>query len=304
MLQNIWFWVFNAVVIVLLALDLFVFHRKAHVVSFKEAAGWSAFWVSLSLGFCGLVWHYMGPTKGVEFLTGYMIEYALSMDNIFVFVLIFSYFRVPPQLQHRVLFWGIIGALVMRAVMIFVGVAVVTRFHWTIYILGAFLLVTGIKLMLPGGDEVNLENNFVLRFFRKWFRISPDYDGSHFLTRVNGSLMLTPLALVLVVVETTDLVFAVDSIPAILGITQDSFIVYTSNICAILGLRSMYFMLARGVDHFAYLKYGLAAILSFVGIKMLLTDLFPIPIVVSLGVVFSLLVLSVVVSLVFKPKAG
>jgi len=302
MLQNIWFWVFNAVVIILLALDLFVFHRKAHVVSFKEAAGWSAFWVSLSLGFCGLVWYHMGHTKGVEFLTGYMIEYALSMDNIFVFVLIFSFFKVPPQLQHRVLFWGIIGALVMRAVMIFLGVAIVTRFHWTIYILGAFLVVTGIKLMLPGGDDVDLNNNFVLRLFRRWFRISPDYDGSHFLTRVHGKLMLTPLALVLVVIETTDLVFAVDSIPAILGITQDSFIVYTSNICAILGLRSMYFMLARGVDHFAYLKYGLAAILSFVGAKMLLTDLFPIPIVVSLGVVFSLLLLSVVASLLFKPK--
>ncbi|HWL52855.1 MAG TPA: TerC family protein [Chthoniobacteraceae bacterium] len=302
MLQNIWFWVFNAVVVVLLALDLFVFHRKAHVVSFKEAAGWSAFWVSLSLGFCGLVWYHLGHDKGVEFLTGYMIEYALSMDNIFVFVLIFSYFKVPPQLQHRVLFWGIIGALVMRAIMIFLGVAIVTRFHWTIYILGAFLVVTGIKLMLPGGDDVNLDNNVVLRLFRRWFRISPNYDGAHFLTRVHGKLMLTPLALVLVVVETTDLVFAVDSIPAILGITRDSFIVYTSNICAILGLRSMYFMLARGVDHFAYLKYGLAAILSFVGVKMLLTDLFPIPIVVSLSVVFSLLLLSVAVSLLFGPK--
>ncbi len=302
MLQNTWFWVFNAVVICLLLLDLFVFHRKAHVVSFKEAAGWSAFWVTLSLFFCGLVWHYLGPLKGKEFLTGYLIEYALSMDNIFVFVLIFSYFKVPAQYQHRVLFWGIVGALVMRATMIFVGVAVVTKFHWTIYVLGAFLLFTGIKMMLPGGGEVDLDNNIVLKLCRKWFRISPDYDGQKFITVVNGVRMFTPLALVLLVVETTDLVFAVDSIPAILGITKDSFIVYTSNICAILGLRSMYFMLARGVDHFTYLKYGLSAVLSFVGLKMMLTDLYKIPIEASLLTVFSLLAGSVAASLLWGKK--
>jgi len=303
MLANIWFWVFNAVVIFLLAMDLFVFHRKAHVVSFKEAAGWSAFWVSLSLTFCALVWYFLGKQKGVEFLTGYLIEYALSMDNIFVFVLIFSYFQVRPEHQHRVLFWGILGALVMRAIMIFVGVAMVTKFSWTIPILGLFLLVTGIKMVLPGSENVDLEKNFMLRLCRRWFRIAPQYHGTKFVVKLNGVWMLTPLALVLLVVETTDLIFAVDSIPAIIGITQDSFIVYTSNICAILGLRSMYFMLARGVDHFTYLKYGLSAVLSFVGVKMMLTWFhIHVPIAVSLGVVFSLLALSVLASLIWKKK--
>lgn len=303
MLANIWFWVFNAVVLFLLAMDLFVFHRKAHVVSFKEAAGWSAFWVSLSLIFCAVIGFTLGKPKGVEFLTGYLIEYALSMDNIFVFVLIFSYFQVKPEYQHRVLFWGIMGALVMRAVMIFAGVAMVTKFSWTIPILGLFLLVTGIKMVLPGSEEVDLDQNFMLRFCRRCFRVAPQYHGTRFLVKADGKWMLTPLALVLLVVETTDLIFAVDSIPAIIGITQDSFIVYTSNICAILGLRSMYFMLARGVDHFTYLKYGLSAVLSFVGVKMMLAwfDIH-VSIVLSLGVVFSLLVLSVLASLIWKKK--
>ena len=288
--------------LLLLALDLLVFHRKARQVSIREAAAWSAVWVCLSLTFSAVVWHWKGEIKGLEFLTGYVIEYALSADNLFVFVLIFAYFHVAPKQQHRVLFWGILGALVMRGTMIALGVQIVNRFSWTLYIFGLFLLVTGIKMLFSTEEIVDLEKNFVLRLCRRWLRITPEYHGSHFLVRQGGIWMMTPLALVLIVIETMDLIFAVDSIPAVFAVTRDPFIIYSSNVCAILGLRSLYFLLAHMVDRFAYVKYGLAAVLSFIGAKMLLGHLFEIPIGLSLAIVGCCLLASVLASLVFtKP---
>lgn len=301
---NPWFFAaFLAVVILLLAIDLGIFQRKAHDVSVREALVWSVVWVLLSVLFGSLVYVRFGPRSGLEFFTGYLIEYALSVDNIFVFVLIFSYFAVPSKLHHRVLFWGILGALIMRGAFIFAGTRLIEAFHWVLYIFGAFLVFTGIKILLQKGDsEVEPGRNPVLRLFRRIMPMTPSYVGGSFFLRTKGGILATPLALVLITVETTDLVFALDSIPAIFGVTTDWFIVFTSNICAILGLRSMYFLLAVVVDRFVYLSTGLGIVLSFIGVKMLLGDIYPIGIEASLLVVAVILSGSVVLSLLMPRR--
>ncbi|PYE53380.1 TerC family protein [Deinococcus yavapaiensis] len=295
----LWVWfAFIGGVLTMLALDLGVFNRKAHVISVKEAGIWTTVWVSLSLIFAAVIWNWLGPQKGVDWLTGYVVEYSLAVDNIFVFVLVFAAFGVPAQYRHRVLFWGVIGALLMRGAMILVGAQLIDRFHWILYFFGAFLVYAGIKMFKGGhGEEVDLEKNVAVRIARRFFKISPTYDGQKFFTVQNGVRMATPLFLVLLVVEFTDLIFAVDSIPAIFAITTDPFIVFTSNVMAILGLRSMYFLLAHVVDRFIYLKTGLAVILSFIGVKLLLIDVYKIPTSVSLAVIVTVLTLSVVTSL-------
>jgi tellurite resistance protein TerC len=295
---NLWFWIiFNAAVLCVLAIDLFAFQRKAHAPSMKESAIWTAVWVTLSLGFNALVWHWMGPAKALEFLTGYLIEYSLSVDNIFVFVLIFSYFAVPAAYQYRVLFWGILSALLLRGVMIGVGVAFVEAFHWALYFFGAFLLFTGAKMIFSKRKAVDIARNPLIRLVRRLLPVSDSYHGANFTIRRAGRRLLTPLAMVLIIVEATDILFAVDSIPAIFGITHDPFIVYTSNVCAILGLRSLYFLLARVVHKFVYLKPALAIILFFIGAKMLLADVYPIPTAASLGVVGLVLLIATGLSL-------
>jgi TerC family integral membrane protein len=297
-LGSIELWIgFNVFVLAMLALDLGVFHRQAHVVSPREAAVWSAVWVTLALAFGLGVWHWFGPEKGLEFLTGYLIEKSLSVDNIFVFVLIFGYFSVPEQYQHRVLFWGILGALVMRAGFIAAGAALLASFHWILYVFGAFLVLTGIKMALVPDRGLEPDRNPVVRLVRRLVPVSDRYHGQRFFVRANGVLTATPLFLVLVLVETTDLIFAVDSIPAIFAVTEDPFLVYTSNVFAILGLRSLYFLLSGMIRKFRYLKPALAAILIFVGVKMTIVDLYKIPVGASLGVVAALLAGAVVASL-------
>ncbi len=267
---TVWHWIaFICGVVLLLALDLGLFHRRAHTVKFKEALAWTAVWFSLAMLFAAGLHLLRGEKEALEFLTGYLIELSLSMDNVFVIALIFSYFAIPSRLQHRVLFWGILGALVMRGLMIGVGVALITLLHWVLYVLGAFLVYTGIK-MLFAHTEVAPEKNRVIRLVRRFYPVCPQLDGQNFLTHWNGKLALTPLALVLVMVETTDLVFAVDSIPAIFAVTTKPFIVFTSNVFAILGLRTLYFVLAGAIGYFRYLKYGLSVVLVFIGVKMLL----------------------------------
>jgi tellurite resistance protein TerC len=300
---TIWFWIgFNAFIILMLALDLGVFHRKAHEVGFKEAITWSAIWIGLALVFNLGIYYYFGKVRAVEFLTGYIVEKSLSVDNIFVFVLIFSAFAVPTVYQHRVLFWGIIGALIMRAIFIFAGVALINKFHWIIYVFGIFLLYTGVKIAIEKGTKINVENNRMLGLFRKYFPVTNNYHGGKFITRIEGKKYATPLMLVLILVETTDLIFAVDSIPAILAITDNPFIVYTSNVFAILGLRSLYFALAGILKYFHYLHYGLAAILVFVGIKMLISGYYKFDPFVSLGIIALILVVSILVSVLKPPK--
>jgi tellurite resistance protein TerC len=296
----VWVWfAFVGGVLAMLALDLGVFNRKAHVVSVKEAAIWTSVWVTLGLMFAGLVFAWQGQQKGLEWVTGYLIEYSLAVDNIFVFVLVFGAFAVPPQYRHRVLFWGVVGALVMRGAMIALGAELIDRFHWILYVFGGFLVLTGLRMLFSRkGDHADLEKNPAIRLARRVFPISRDYDGQKFFTVQNGVRMATPLFLVLVLIEFTDLVFAVDSIPAIFAITRDPFIVFTSNVMAILGLRSLYFLLADIVDRFVYLKIGLAVILSFIGVKLLLIDTFKMPTVFSLGVVVSVLAISVIASLI------
>ncbi len=294
----VWFWIaFHVGVFVVLAIDLVGFNRKAHAVTIKEATTWSIVWVLLSLSFNLLVWHLKGPAAALDFFTGYLIEYSLSVDNIFVFVLIFTYFQVRPKYQHRVLVWGIIGALVMRGLMIWLGVSLVERFHWILYVFGAFLLITGIRMLVSHGEEIDLESNFVLRMCRRSMRVTPEYHGEKFIVKQNGAWMLTPLALVLIVIDIMDLVFAVDSIPAVFAITQDQFIIYTSNICAILGLRSLYFVLAHVIDRFIYLKTGLALVLGFVGLKMISADFFHVPNWLSLVVIVSVLTVTIALSM-------
>jgi len=309
-MDQAWLWIgFNVFVLALLAVDLGVFHRTAHVVSIKEAAGWSIAWISLALVFNAGIYSFMGPQAGTEFLTGYLIEKALSVDNIFVFVLIFAYFQVPPKYQHRVLFWGIIGALFMRGGMIFAGAYLIKQFHWIIYVFGAFLVFTGIRMATQKEHDIEPESNPVVRLVRRFLPITGEYQGQSFFVRqrvgAGGALKLaaTPLFVVLMLVETTDLIFAVDSIPAIFAVTTDPFLVYTSNVFAILGLRSLYFLMAGVIHKFHFLKLGLSAVLVFVGIKMLLTDLYKVPIGVSLAVIALILVGSVVASLLF-PKAA
>ena len=300
---------FNVVVLAILALDLGVLHRRSEKVTLKQAAIWSTIWVVLSLSFAASIYLTMGKQRGLEFLTGYLIEYALSVDNIFVFVLIFTYFNVPEKYQHRVLFWGIIGALVLRGVMIVAGSALVTRFAWTLYIFGAFLVITGIRMALQKDEAAyNPERDPVLRLARKIIPVTTDYHGKKFFVRepqTGGGTRLaaTPLFIVLLIVDTTDVVFATDSIPAIFAVTRDPFIVYTSNVCAILGLRSLYFLLAGIVDKFVYLKLGLSLVLVFIGAKMLLEAVFHIPIGVSLGVVALVLASSIGASIKW-PRTG
>jgi tellurite resistance protein TerC len=279
-------WVgFTLLVLFLLALDLGVFHRKEHEISLKEALYWSLFWVGLSLLFNLGIFLHFGSVKGLEFLTGYVIEKALSVDNIFVFLVIFSFFNVPKIYHHKVLFWGILGALIMRALFIFAGTTLIQAFHWIIYIFGIFLVLTGFKILLQRKEEIDPERNPILRVFRKVVPIVPEYHGSRFLILEKGRRYATPLLLVLVVIEATDLVFAVDSIPAIFAVTLDPFIVYTSNIFAILGLRALYFLLAGVIDKFRYLKIGLGGVLIFVGIKMLISHFYVLPIGISLIIV-------------------
>jgi tellurite resistance protein TerC len=307
---TLWLWVlFNMFVLGMLALDLGVFHRHSHTVSVKEAAIWSGVWISLAMIFNGIIftfWNQMMPgtaysnnEAGLAFLTGYLIEKSLSVDNIFVFVLIFTYFAVPAQYQHRVLFWGIIGALLMRGIMIALGAALIKEFHWIIYVFGAFLVFTGIKMAFHNNEEIHPENNPLIKLFRRLMPVTENYEGDKFFVRRAGVLMATPLFLVLLMVETTDLIFAVDSIPAIFAVTQDPFLVYTSNVFAILGLRSLYFVLAGVIHKFHYLKLGLSVVLTFVGVKMLLIDTaFKIPTALSLGVVALILTVAIGASLI------
>lgn len=299
---------FNVGVLAVLAIDLGVFNKKAHAATVREAATWSAVWITLSLGFAGLVLHLYGKQPALEFVTGYLIEYSLSIDNIFVIVLIFSYFRIPEKYQHRVLFWGIIGALVMRGAMIGAGALLIQRFHWIIYVFGAFLIFTGIRMATHDEADIEPEANPILRLVRRIMPITHDYRGQEFFVKepptrgAPPAIMATPLFVVLVLVETTDLIFAVDSIPAIFAVTRDPFLVYTSNVCAILGLRSLYFLLAGVINKFHLLKLGIAAVLTFVGVKMLLSGYYEIPIHVSLLVIVAVLAVSVIASIAFPRK--
>lgn len=282
---------FNLFVVLMLILDLGVFHRKSKEIAIKEALIWTCVWVFMAFLFNIFVFYHFGESKAFEFFTGYVIEKSLSVDNIFVIILVFSYFNVPASYQHKVLFWGILGALVMRVGFILAGVELIHKFHWLIYIFGGFLIFTGIRILTQGDMKLEPEKNPLVKFVRKIFRVTPAFEGDKFFVRRNGALWATPLFLVVIMVEATDLVFAVDSIPAILAVSDDSFIVYTSNVFAILGLRSLYFALAGMEKYFIYLKYGLSAILIFVGIKMCIADLYKIPIEISLA--FIILTLSV-----------
>jgi tellurite resistance protein TerC len=288
---------FNVVVFILLVLDLKVFHRKTHVIGVKESLLWSAFWIGLSLLFNLGIYFWRGSDTALEFLTAYLIEKSLSVDNLFVFLLIFTYFAVPALYQHKVLFWGIVGAVVMRMAFILAGVAIVERFHWVLYILGAFLVVAAIRLALRKDEKIDPGRNPVLRLFRRFVPVTEGYEGDRFFVRRAGLLMATPLIVVVLVVETTDIVFAVDSVPAVLGITLDRFIAYSSNVCAILGLRALYFALAGVMGMFRYLTYGLATVLFFIGVKMLIVDVYEMPVGIALGVVGAVLLISIVSSL-------
>ncbi len=305
MIDQTWLWIgFNVFVLLMLALDLGVFHRKAHVVTFRESMAWTVVWIALALIFNLWIWEQFGSQKGLEFFTGYVIEKSLSVDNVFVFALLFSYFAVPPLYQHKVLFWGVLGALVMRAAMIVLGAALIAKFSWIIYIFGAFLILTGIKMIVRKDEEIHPERNPVVRWFKKLIPVTPDYRGDRFFIRENGVFMATPLFVVLILVEISDLVFAIDSIPAIFAVTRDPFIVYTSNVFAILGLRSLYFALAGVMHQFHYLKMGLGFVLSFVGVKMVLAHTeWKIDTLFSLGVIATILTFSVILSLVFPKKS-
>jgi tellurite resistance protein TerC len=297
-------WVgFNLFVAAMLAIDLGLFHKKDHTVTPKEAGVWTAVWVTISLIFCAGIWHFWGSVPALQWLTAYVVEYSLSVDNLFVFLMVFGYFRVAPEHQHRVLFWGIVGAFLMRAVLIIAGTALVKEFHWLIYLFGAFLVFTAIKMLVSKEEAVDPEQKGIVKFARRVLPVSRQGEGSRFFLREDGRLKVTPLFLVLLVVEATDLLFALDSIPAVLGISQDPFIVYTSNVCAILGLRSLFFVVSSLMDKFHFLKVGLAAILGFVGVKMLITYFnIHVPIGISLGTIAAILAGSIVASLIW-PKA-
>lgn len=286
----------------MLALDLGVFHRRAHTIGFREALAWSVAWFTLALGFMWVVYFWRGDQAALAFLTGYLIEWSLSVDNIFVFLMIFSYFAVPAEYQHKVLFWGIVGAVLMRAIMVTVGIVLIHQFHWIVYLFGAFLVITGVRMAFHREDEIHPERNPVLKLVRRLVPMTKRYHGARFFLRRRGVWIATPLFLVLTVVESTDVVFAVDSVPAVLAISTDPFIVYTSNVFAILGLRSLYFVVAGVMQLFHYLKYGLALILVFVGAKMILSDVVVIPVAVALGVVATILLLSIVISLIATPR--
>jgi tellurite resistance protein TerC len=310
-MSNIWWWVaFNALILSLLALDLGVFHKRGHAVGVREALTWSAVWVSLAVCFGMGIWWQLGRQPALEFFAGYLVEEALSVDNLFVFILIFGYFKVPPAYQHRVLFWGILGALVMRGAMIGTGALLLERFHWIIYVFGAFLVVTGIRMALADDSAIEPEANPILRLLRRYIPVTTHFHGDRFFVREAPRpgdavrRIATPLFVVLVLVESTDVVFALDSIPAIFGVTRDPFLVYSSNVFAILGLRSLYFVLAGVIGKFHLLRYGLSLVLAFVGVKMLLSELYKIPIGIALGTVALILLGSVVLSLLIPPRAA
>ena len=292
-----WWIGFHVLIFILVALDLGVLHKKSNVISIKAALLWSAGWIFISLLFNVVVYYWFGYDSALEFLTGYLIEKSLSVDNIFVFAIVFNYFGVPLKYQHKVLYWGIIGALIMRGALIALGTALISNFHWVIYIFGAFLVYTGIKMAIQKGVSVHPERNPIVNLAKKIMPISKDYDGNKFVVNIDGKKFFTPLIVVLMVVEVTDLAFAVDSIPAIFAITHDSFIVYTSNVFAILGLRALYFALSGILELFHYLKYGLGMVLSFVGTKMLISEIYDIPILIALGVVAAILTISIVASI-------
>ena len=303
-MNEIYFWIiFNVFVLLLLGLDLFVFHRKEHEVKIKEALLTSLFWIVLALGFNVVIYFWKGQDSALEFLTGYLIEKSLSVDNLFVFILIFNYFKVPLKYQHNLLFWGVLGALVLRAIFILVGVALIAKFHFIIYILGAFLVYTGIKMAFTKDQDVDPEHNPLVNWVSKHVRITKTAVGGKFFVKQNGKLFATPLFLVLVMIESTDVVFAADSIPAILAISKDPFIVYTSNVFALLGLRALYFALAGIMQLFHYLHYGLSLILTFIGVKLLISDIYHLDMRIALLVVGGILAVSVIASLLFpKPK--
>ncbi|HZQ92310.1 MAG TPA: TerC family protein [Terriglobales bacterium] len=297
------FWIgFNVFVLAMIAMDFFLAQRKPHAIKFREAMWWTAFWVGLAAAFAVLVYIWRGPQKTLEFATGYLIEESLSVDNLFVFLVLFGYFKVPEQYQRKVLTLGILGALVMRGLFILAGVGLINRFHWIIYVFGVFLIYTGFTLLRKSDEDVEPEKNIVLRLARRWIPITSDYEGDRFFVKRDTRTFATPLFAVLLVVETTDVVFALDSIPAILAISKDPFIVYTSNVFAILGLRALYFALAGMMQVFHYLHYGLAVILMFIGVKMLLSARYEIPIFVALGVVILVLAISVGASVAFPAK--
>lgn len=293
---------FLGFVLFMLALDLGVFHRKSHEVKIKEALIWSGVWIGLALVFNYGIYVFMGKQKAVEFLTGYVIEKSLSIDNLFVFIMLFTYFKVEAKYQHKILFWGILGALLMRAIFIFAGVALINKFHWIIYVFGVVLVFTGIKMLFHKDEDIQPDKNPLVRLFKKFYPVTNETHGDKFFVKLEGKTFATPLFVVLLIVEFTDLIFAVDSIPAILAITNDTFIIFTSNVFAILGLRALYFALAGITKYFYYLKYGLSAILVFVGVKMTIVDFYKIPILYSLSVIMGILLISVLISVAFPKK--
>jgi tellurite resistance protein TerC len=294
---------FNLFVLGMLALDLGVFHRKSHDVGLREALTWTGVWITLAMLFNLFIYYYFDKEKAIEFFTGYIIEKSLSVDNIFVIIMIFSYFKVPTSYQHKVLFWGILGALVMRVIFILAGIELIHRFHWLIYIFGGFLIITGIRMLTSGDAKLEPEKNPLAKLARKVFPFTESFEGDRFFVRRDAKLWATPLFLVVVLIEATDLIFAVDSIPAILAISEDPFIVYTSNVFAILGLRSLYFALAGVEKYFQYLKYGLSTILIFVGVKMSITDIYKIPVDLSLIVIVFILAISMIASVLVQKKS-
>jgi tellurite resistance protein TerC len=301
--HTVWEWLlFVGIITFMLILDLGVFHKKSHKVSIKESLAWTGVWITLALLFNAWIYQTMGHQKGLEFLTGYVIEKSLSIDNIFVISLIFTYFRVPAQYQHRVLFWGVLGALFFRIIFIFAGVALIQKFNWMIYVFGGFLVYTGLKMLKEEEKKVEIDANPLIIFVKKFWKISPNFDGEKFRTTINGVRHFTPLFLVLVMIETTDIIFAVDSIPAILAITPDPYIVFTSNVFAILGLRSLYFALNGIMEMFEYINYALSGILVFVGVKMIIAGWYHIPTIISVSVIIGLLVISVIASIYFPKK--
>lgn len=303
MTNEIWLWGgFVLFIVLMLALDLGVFHKENHEIKLKEALMWTMFWVSLALIFNIGIYHFMGSEKALQFLTGYLIEESLSIDNVFVFMLIFSYFKVPPKYQHKILFWGILGAMLMRITFILSGILLIEKFHWIIFVFGGFLVITGIRLAFQDEISIKPDSNPVIRLFKRFFRITDTYHKDKFFIWENGVLLATPMMIVLIFIEVSDLIFAVDSIPAILAITSDPFIVFTSNVFAILGLRSLFFAISAISKYFIYLKYGLAAILTYVGTKMLVSDYYKIDPLYSLLVILAILSLSIFTSMLAVNK--
>lgn len=304
MTTEIYFWIgFVVFLALMLAIDLGIFHRKSHTVTFKESLGWTLVWIMLAMMFAAIVYFWKGSEKAIEFITGYVIELSLSVDNLFIFILVFSYFRVPQQYQHKVLFWGILGALVMRVIFIFAGVALISKFHWIIYVFGAIIIISGIKMLFQKDKKIEPEKNPLIRFVKKMIPVTHEYHGDSFFIKLkNGAWAATPLFIVLVFIEITDLIFAIDSIPAILAITTDTFIVFTSNAFAILGLRSLYFALAGMLNLFRFLHIGLSLVLIFIGLKMVLSDIYKVPIEYALLIVLSILLTSISASLILKKK--